>query len=193
MEVSGQRHALAAFYPGERIPGTHWTGGWVGPRAGLDTEATGKILCLCQGSNLDRPVVKFVARHYTDWATLLTIVKAPSSIVYYSFLKSFTLFSNGPTVTVSEFHVTSTTYARNLKFRLRVMCKRGRGNLLLSASHTAACSTQLDHSTKTLTIDFHPPTRSLAYNSNPDMNERTHSLEIYHSPLSRGFDGLHFL
>jgi hypothetical protein len=27
-------------------PGTHWTGGWVGLRAG-DTEATGKILCLC--------------------------------------------------------------------------------------------------------------------------------------------------
>jgi hypothetical protein len=31
----GQRHALAAFYPQER-PGTHCTGGWVGPRAGLD-------------------------------------------------------------------------------------------------------------------------------------------------------------
>jgi hypothetical protein len=24
------------FTPGERIPGTHWIGGWVGPRAGLD-------------------------------------------------------------------------------------------------------------------------------------------------------------
>jgi hypothetical protein len=33
------------FYPGERTPSTHWTGGWVGPRAGLDTEAGGKILC----------------------------------------------------------------------------------------------------------------------------------------------------
>jgi hypothetical protein len=32
--VSGQRHALAALPP-ER-PGTHCTGGWVGPRAGLD-------------------------------------------------------------------------------------------------------------------------------------------------------------
>jgi hypothetical protein len=28
----------------ERTPGTHCTGGWVGPRAGLDTEARGKIL-----------------------------------------------------------------------------------------------------------------------------------------------------
>jgi hypothetical protein len=33
--VRGQRHAPAAFYPRER-PGTHCTGGWVGPRAGLD-------------------------------------------------------------------------------------------------------------------------------------------------------------
>jgi hypothetical protein len=24
------------FTPGERVPGTHWTGGWVSPRAGLD-------------------------------------------------------------------------------------------------------------------------------------------------------------
>jgi hypothetical protein len=24
------------FTPWERAPGTHWTGGWVGPRAGLD-------------------------------------------------------------------------------------------------------------------------------------------------------------
>jgi hypothetical protein len=44
MGVSGQRHAPAALSPGERTPGTHCTGGWVGPRAGLDTEARGKIL-----------------------------------------------------------------------------------------------------------------------------------------------------
>jgi hypothetical protein len=44
MGVSGQRQAPAAFFPGERIPGTHCTGGWVGPRAGLETEAGEKIL-----------------------------------------------------------------------------------------------------------------------------------------------------
>jgi hypothetical protein len=38
MVVSGQRHALAVLYPWER------------------TEARGKILCLCQGSNLDHPL-----------------------------------------------------------------------------------------------------------------------------------------
>jgi hypothetical protein len=57
---------------GERNPGTHCTGGWVGPRACLDTEARGKIRCLYQGSNLDRLVVQLVARHYTDWDTRLT-------------------------------------------------------------------------------------------------------------------------
>ena len=33
--VRGQRHAPAALYPRER-PGTHCTGGWVGPRTGLE-------------------------------------------------------------------------------------------------------------------------------------------------------------
>jgi hypothetical protein len=63
--VTGQSHAPAALYSGERIPGTHCTGGWVGLRAGLDSEVRGKMLCLCQRSNLDCPVVQSVARHYT--------------------------------------------------------------------------------------------------------------------------------
>jgi hypothetical protein len=33
-----------------------------------------KSFCLCRASNLDCPVVKPVARHYTDWATRLTII-----------------------------------------------------------------------------------------------------------------------
>jgi len=32
--VNGQQHAPAALYPREK-PGTHFTGGWVGTRAGL--------------------------------------------------------------------------------------------------------------------------------------------------------------
>jgi hypothetical protein len=34
MRVDGQLHALDALPPGKR-PGTHCTGGWVGPRAGM--------------------------------------------------------------------------------------------------------------------------------------------------------------
>jgi hypothetical protein len=63
MGVGGQRHALAVLYPRDRTPGTHWTGGWVGPRASLDTEARGKSFA----SFRDRtPVVQYVVRHYTD-------------------------------------------------------------------------------------------------------------------------------
>jgi hypothetical protein len=46
----------AALCPGEGTPDTHCTGGWVGLRAGLDTEVRGQILCPCRGSNPDRPV-----------------------------------------------------------------------------------------------------------------------------------------
>ena len=35
MGVGGQRHAPAALPPGKR-PDTHFAGGWVGLRAGLD-------------------------------------------------------------------------------------------------------------------------------------------------------------
>jgi hypothetical protein len=44
------------FTPGERAPGNHCTGGWVGPRASLDAEARGIILCLCRVSNPGRSV-----------------------------------------------------------------------------------------------------------------------------------------
>jgi hypothetical protein len=51
MGVSGQHRAT-----GERTPGTHWIGDWVGPRAGLDAETRRKILCLCRESNPGRPL-----------------------------------------------------------------------------------------------------------------------------------------
>jgi hypothetical protein len=54
-----------ALPPGKGPRGTHWRGGWVAPRAGLDTEDRGKILYPRRGSNPDRPVVQFVVRHYT--------------------------------------------------------------------------------------------------------------------------------
>jgi hypothetical protein len=55
MGVSGQHHAPAALYPRERTPGTHWIGGWLGLRAGLDAGARRKILFSCRGSNPERP------------------------------------------------------------------------------------------------------------------------------------------
>jgi hypothetical protein len=55
-----------ALPPVKGTPGTHWTGGWVGPRAGLDAETRRKILCLCKGWT---PVIQSIVSHYTDWAT----------------------------------------------------------------------------------------------------------------------------
>jgi hypothetical protein len=34
------------FTPGEKAPSTHWIGGWVGPRAGLDDVEKRKFLTL---------------------------------------------------------------------------------------------------------------------------------------------------
>jgi hypothetical protein len=54
------------FTPWERTHSTHWIGGWVVLRVGLDTEARGKSFA----SATDRtPVVHSVVRHYTDWYT----------------------------------------------------------------------------------------------------------------------------
>jgi hypothetical protein len=55
MGVSGQHQAPAALYSPRKNPGTHWREGWVDPRTGLDAGARRKLLCLCRGSNPDRP------------------------------------------------------------------------------------------------------------------------------------------
>ena len=58
--VRGQLHVPAPLYSRER-PGTHFTGGWVGPRAGLDT---------CEKDRpppgFDPRTVQPVASRYTD-------------------------------------------------------------------------------------------------------------------------------
>jgi hypothetical protein len=54
MEMSCQLQAPAALPHGERDPGTHLTGGWVGPRADLDDMENRQILP-CRESNPGRP------------------------------------------------------------------------------------------------------------------------------------------
>jgi hypothetical protein len=44
MEVGGQLRALATLPSKEKTPGTHYTGGWVGPRTGLDVTEKKKSL-----------------------------------------------------------------------------------------------------------------------------------------------------
>jgi hypothetical protein len=62
MGVSGQCHVLAVLYTQAKEPlQTHWIGVWVGLRAGLDTQATGNILCLCWRSNPNHSVCSHTA------------------------------------------------------------------------------------------------------------------------------------
>jgi hypothetical protein len=62
MEVGGQLHALAALPPEkEPLPGTHWIGGWVGPRAVLDAVMKRKIPSPRMESNPRIPIVQPVA------------------------------------------------------------------------------------------------------------------------------------
>jgi hypothetical protein len=56
----------SASHPGRFTPRTHWLGGWVGPRPGLND--TKKILDPHRDSNSDPSVVKNVASRYTDYA-----------------------------------------------------------------------------------------------------------------------------
>jgi hypothetical protein len=61
---TGRRHARAALYPRGKDPlGTNLTGGWVGLRAGLDTEARGKDFSLSL-SGIEPQ--SSICRHYTD-------------------------------------------------------------------------------------------------------------------------------
>jgi hypothetical protein len=67
-------NGTAQTYRHVETPGTHCAGGWVGPRAGLDTlRLEEKSFRLCRGSNLDRPVVQPVARHCSHQATRFTV------------------------------------------------------------------------------------------------------------------------
>jgi hypothetical protein len=66
MDASGQLHTPAALPPRERAPGTHWIGGFVGPRDVLDAVVKRKIPSSLRESNPTTPIVQPVAQPYTD-------------------------------------------------------------------------------------------------------------------------------
>jgi hypothetical protein len=69
------------FTPGERTPGNHWTRCWGTPELVWTQRIEEKSFRLCRGSNLDRQVVRPVARHCTHWATRLTKINIYKSII----------------------------------------------------------------------------------------------------------------
>jgi hypothetical protein len=92
LDGSGQRHGPAALYT---LPPPHpWKGptgpivqetGWA-PEPFRTQTLKEKCSCLCLGSNLDRPVVQSVARHYSLLTKLprllLTVFSETSAILY---------------------------------------------------------------------------------------------------------------
>jgi hypothetical protein len=67
--VRGHRHAPSALFPRER-PGIYCTGGWVGPKAGLDRYGKSRPL-----PGFDPRTVQPVASCYTDYATRPAILQ----------------------------------------------------------------------------------------------------------------------
>jgi hypothetical protein len=63
------------FIPRERATGTHWIGGWVGPRAVLDAVVKRRIPSTRRESIPRTPIVQLVAQRYTDWATYCNSVE----------------------------------------------------------------------------------------------------------------------
>jgi hypothetical protein len=62
------------FTPSKRAPGIHWAGGWVGPRAVLDTTVKRKIPSLRRESNRRTPIVQLIAaikNNVSDYINLL--------------------------------------------------------------------------------------------------------------------------
>jgi hypothetical protein len=63
-EWSDSRPGL--FTPTEKAHGTHWIGGWVGRRAGLEAVMKKKIPSPRRESNPRTPIIQPVAQRYTD-------------------------------------------------------------------------------------------------------------------------------
>jgi hypothetical protein len=61
MEVSGQLHAITALPQGKQTLDTHWIGGWVGHRGGLNVMEKKQISCPFWEWNPDSSVVQPVA------------------------------------------------------------------------------------------------------------------------------------
>jgi hypothetical protein len=64
------------FFPGERVVDSHWTGGWLGPRTGLDDVERRKILHL--------PGFKLQPFSRRAHSKSLYRLRYPGSLVYYN-------------------------------------------------------------------------------------------------------------
>jgi hypothetical protein len=112
-----------ALRPWKGPPGTRWIGaGWASEP--VWTEAGGKILCLCRGSNPNRPVVQSGVRHYTAWATT---APPPPPFYHSSLIFIDTIDSITTSVLQITFQLNSVNYA--------VMCRSSSQSVSLVAQY----------------------------------------------------------
>jgi hypothetical protein len=64
---------LRPLYPGEIVPGTHWIGGWMVSRTGLDAVVKRKIPSFCRDSSPRTPIVQPVSQRYTTELYLICL------------------------------------------------------------------------------------------------------------------------
>jgi hypothetical protein len=104
---------VGRFTPRERDPGTHWIGGWVGPRAVLDAVKR-KIPSPYRESNPRTPIVQPVAQCYTDWAitALFRIALCVNSLCILSSKCINESHDDGVSVHPSECVVSQTSFNR---------------------------------------------------------------------------------
>jgi hypothetical protein len=71
--MCGQLHASGALPPGKKCLSTHWVGGWVDLRAGLDAAVKRWKFTAPAGSHIELIVVYFTGS--TIWAFLWICIK----------------------------------------------------------------------------------------------------------------------
>jgi len=94
-------------FPSRERPGTHFTGGWVGPRAGLD----GRKISSPPG--FDPRIVQPVFSRYTDWATGPTCGLKRRQNSLFALSKSRQIYEPGTSkIQVRRLAVESNCYVR---------------------------------------------------------------------------------
>jgi hypothetical protein len=94
MEVSGELHDSAALSQGNTF-GTHWIGGFVELRAGLDTVEERKISCLCRES-IPAIFPSGIHKHDTDG-----LCKIEKRVMELCVLQTSSLALYGPVIMIN--------------------------------------------------------------------------------------------
>jgi hypothetical protein len=68
-----QASRIGRFTYGERVHGTRWIGGWVGPTAGMDDVEKSKTSCPCRDSNSVRPI-RSSSLYLLSYLFVLTVI-----------------------------------------------------------------------------------------------------------------------